>query len=213
MEIKENSQKKVLLSVLGVAILVVAVVGISFAAYQATVTFDETNSVSTGTIMVSYTEPTNAINITDAMPLSDANGMALSGENKTFDFTVSTRATNALTVPYVISLTRDASSTLANNEVKVYLTHADDSVVTDVTSGKALGAALVSSFGDHATRANTVTLATINDVFAGTGEAAKVTNYRLRLWVDENVAVSADSNSVKSYKALVNVDSAVKPVQ
>ena len=42
MEMKENSQKKVLLSVLGVAILVVAVIGISFAIYQTT--FDSSNS-------------------------------------------------------------------------------------------------------------------------------------------------------------------------
>ena len=62
---KENSQKKVLLSVLGVAILVVAVIGISFAAYTATFDTGE-NSISTGTIMVSYTESDNAINITNA---------------------------------------------------------------------------------------------------------------------------------------------------
>ena len=51
MEMKENNQKKVLLSVLGVAILVVAVVGISFAIYS---TSFETgaNSISTGTVTV-----------------------------------------------------------------------------------------------------------------------------------------------------------------
>ena len=63
---KENNQKKVLLSVLGVAILVVAVVGISFAIYSTSFETDA-NSISTGTVMVSYTEPTNAINITDGV--------------------------------------------------------------------------------------------------------------------------------------------------
>ena len=74
MEIKENSQKKMLLSVLGVAILVVAVIGISFAAYSATFDYGDANSIKTGTIMVSYTEPSNAINLEEAMPMSDTDG-------------------------------------------------------------------------------------------------------------------------------------------
>ena len=45
MEMKENSQKKVLLSVLGVAILVVAVIGISFAIYQTTFSSSNSNSI------------------------------------------------------------------------------------------------------------------------------------------------------------------------
>ena len=50
---EESGSKKVLLSVLGVAILVVAVVGISFAAFSFTNTSDE-NSIQTGTITMSY---------------------------------------------------------------------------------------------------------------------------------------------------------------
>ena len=75
MEMKENNQKKMLLSVLGVAILVVAVIGISFAAYS-TFFKSEANSVTTGTIMVSYDESGSAINVADAMPMTDENGAA-----------------------------------------------------------------------------------------------------------------------------------------
>lgn len=199
---KDNGQKKVLLSVLGVAILVVAVIGISFAAYNATIDSDE-NRITTGTIMVSYTEPTNAINITDAMPLSDDAGKALTGAGKTFDFTVSTQATNALTVPYTISLTKVAESTLADSEVKVYLTKGDNGTAV-------LEPTLVSALTDNAGRAGSKTLYSDQDVFDGTGEAAKTTNYSLRMWVDEKVEV--DATTSKTYKAKVNVDSAVTPI-
>lgn len=201
MEMKENSQKKVLLSVLGVAILVVAVIGISFAAYSATVNSKGENSIATGTIMVSYTEPTNAINITDAMPLSDENGKALSGTNKTFDFTVSTQATNALTVPYTISLTKVDSSSLADSEVKVYLTKDG----TDV-----LAPTLVSNLTANAARTGSKTLYSTQDVYSATGEAAKTSSYVLRMWVDESVTV--DATTSKSYIAKVNVDSTVTPI-
>lgn len=199
---KENSQKKVLLSVLGVAILVVAVIGISFAAYSTTFSSTTANSISTGTIMVSYTEPTNAINILDAMPMSDTDGKALSGAGKTFDFVVSTQASNALTVPYTITLTKEESSTLADNEVKVYLTKNGADVVTPT---------LVSALSDASgTRAGSKVLYSTSDVFNTTSEPAKTSNYVLRMWVDS--AVTVDSSSSKTYKAKVNVDSAVTPI-
>ena len=201
MEIKENSQKKMLLSVLGVAILVVAVIGISFAAYSATFDYGNANSIKTGTIMVSYTEPTNAISILDAMPLSDANGKALEGPGKTFDFSVSTQATNALTVPYTISLTKVAESTLGDDEVKVYLTK---------EGAEVLAPTLVSNLTANAARSGPKTLYTTQDVYNGTEKEAKITNYVLRMWVDEKVTV--DATTKKTYKALVNVDSTVTPI-
>ena len=203
MEIKENSQKKMLLSVLGVAILVVAVIGISFAAYNATFDSANANSIATGTIMVSYTEPSNAISILDAMPLSEDNGKDLTGPGKTFDFSVSTQATNALTVPYTISLTKVAESTLEDQYVKVYLTKGDTEV---------LAPTLVSNLAANSNpaRSGSKILYTTEDVYNGTGEAAKTTDYVLRMWVDETATV--DATTKKTYKALVNVDSAVTPI-
>ena len=201
MEIKENSQKKMLLSVLGVAILVVAVIGISFAAYSATFDYGNANSIKTGTIMVSYTEPSNAINLENAMPMSDDDGKALTGAGKTFDFSVSTQATNALTVPYTISLTKVAGSTLENGDVKVYLTK---------EGAEVLAPTLVSNLADNAARSGSKTLYTTQDVYNGTEKEAKTTDYVLRMWVDKNVTV--DATNKKTYKALVNVDSAVTPI-
>ena len=83
-----NSSKQILLSVLGVAILVVAVVGISFAAFSYSKAGEVSNTITTGTITMSYSEPTNGINLTDALPITDEAGKALSGDNNTFDFTV-----------------------------------------------------------------------------------------------------------------------------
>lgn len=206
MEMKENNQKKVLLSVLGVAILVVAVIGISFAAYSTTFKTD-TNSISTGTIMVSYTEPTNAINIPDAMPTSDAIGTTLSGAGKTFDFTVSTKATNALTVPYVITLTPDAENTLTNAQVKVYLTKGG----TAVSETPATNAKTVSQLAASTDREGSFVLHNDSDVYAAAGEEAKTSSYTLRMWVADSVTV--DNTSSSTYKAKVNVDSAVTPIQ
>ena len=45
-----NSSKQILLSVIGVAILVVAVVGVSFAFFSYTKTGSQTNTIQTGQI-------------------------------------------------------------------------------------------------------------------------------------------------------------------
>ena len=64
---QSNSSKQILLSVIGVAILVVAVVGVSFAFFNYTRT-GEANTVKTGTIVfeTSYT----GINVTNLFPVS-----------------------------------------------------------------------------------------------------------------------------------------------
>ena len=197
---KENSQKKVLLSVLGVAILVVAVIGISFAAYTATFDTGE-NSISTGTIMVSYTESDKAINITNALPIDDETGKALTGEGNTFDFTVSTQATNALTVPYTITLTPSSDeNTLTNDQVKVYLTKDEEQKLAPT-----LVSGLTPATG---TRTGSFVLHDDKDVYTKTGETAKSSSYVLRMWVDKNVTATKGL----TYKAKVNVDSSVKPV-
>ena len=208
MEMKENNQKKVLLSVLGVAILVVAVIGISFAAYS-TVFTSNANTVTTGTIMVSYNEPTSAILVNDAMPMSDANGKAQTGSGK-FDFTVSTKADNALTVPYEINLTKVTTGTptftsMADNQVKAYLTKGTTAVSETGTNGT-----LISALTSSTMRTGAKVLHADSDTFTGTGQSAKTTNYTLRLWIASSVNVSDASG--KEYHAKVNVDSHVNPL-
>lgn len=208
MEMKENNQKKMLLSVLGVAILVVAVIGISFAAYSTVFTSDA-NTVTTGTVMVSYNEPSNAILVEDAMPMADSDGIAQTGRGK-FDFTVSTKADNALTVPYEINLTKvttgdPAFTSMEDSQVKAYLTK--ESVAVNETGANGT---LISALTASTVRSGAKVLHSTSDVFTASDTAAKTTNYTLRLWIDHSVNYADVSG--KEYHAKVNVDSHVNPI-
>lgn len=212
---KENNQKKMLLSVLGVAILVVAVIGISFAAYS-TFFKSEANSVTTGTIMVSYDESGSAINVADAMPMTDANGAAQTGTG-VFNFSVSTHADNALTVPYEINLTKvtnDCTDTntpegcyasMADNQVKAYLVKGETPVNETTSAGT-----LISDLTASTVRSGAKVLHKDQDVYSTTGESAKTTNYTLKLWIEHDVDYSAVTG--KEYHAKVNVESHVNPL-
>ena len=72
-----NSSKQVLLSVIGVAILVVAVVGVSFAFFNYTRT-GSANTVRTGTI--SFTSSQSALTITTMFPIKLVNGEVANGD-------------------------------------------------------------------------------------------------------------------------------------
>lgn len=212
---EENGSKKVLLSVLGVAILVVAVVGISFAAFSFTKESGE-NSISTGSITMSYTEPENGIKISEAFPLDDSVGKTLTDEHESlkegdkayFEFTVATSASGVVNIPYEINVTVptvDADTELKNDQVKIYLTTVNGATETAVFEPK-----LVSALTASTTRSGSLVLHSATDSYAAVGTAAKSTTYRLRIWVDKNVDAAA--NSSKSYKVLVNVDSKVNSI-
>ena len=195
-ENSSNSSKQILISILGVAILIVAVVGISFAAFTYARTGTTTNTITTGTITMGYTEPTNGINLTDALPITDAAGKALSGDNNTFDFTVTATIAGTTTINYAITAVKGDGSTVADNGIKVYLTNQNDAEILAPTKVTALSKTV--SGNAAGAPADQYVLKT------GTYKAVGTTtdNYRLRMWVADDYVAPATS---QKYILKVNV--------
>ena len=206
---EEDNSRKVFLSVLGVAILLVAVVGVSFALYSTSSTGKD-NSISTGTITMSYTEPENGILLEHALPISDAAGKQLTGPGKVFTFTVATTASGTVTVPYEINITKEAS-TLADSAVAVYLTKGTIPTEEEVVAKK-LMSAVVTDSNKSERREDAYKLYETSVAYekghVKTGEAT--TTYNLRIWVD----AKADASTIngQEYKIKVNVDSKVNAI-
>lgn len=127
---KEKSDvKKIILSSLAVLVLVIAVIGISYAIWSRTFHGEKENSLKTGTVSFSYIESeTNHIYITDALPISDENGKKLSGDETVFDFTVSGSYGRSGNIFYDVYAT-PYEQTLPSEYVKVYMTDQNDSPV------------------------------------------------------------------------------------
>ena len=195
-ENSSNSSKQILISILGVAILIVAVVGISFAAFTYAKTGTTTNTITTGTITMGYTEPTNGINLTDALPITDTAGKALSGDNNTFDFTVTATIAGTTTINYAITAVKGDGCTVADDGIKVYLTDQNDAEVLAPTKVTALSKTASS---------NAAGAPADQDVLkTGTYKAAGTTSvyYRLRMWVADDYVAPATS---QKYTLKVNV--------
>lgn len=107
-------------------VLVLMVVGVSYAVWNQTFEGNKTNSITTGYISFNYTEgASNVINITDALPTSDDVGKKLSGGTNQFDFTVSANFSGVNKLHYEVFAT-PVSSTLDTKYIKVYLTDDKD---------------------------------------------------------------------------------------
>ena len=191
-----NSSKQILLSVLGVAILVVAVVGISFAAFSYSKTGEVSNTITTGTITMTYTEPTNGISLTDALPITDDAGKALKGDGKTFDFTVGATVAGTTTINYAITAVKDVTSDLPDTGVKVYLTSTSGETETAV-----LGPKLVSQLDKTVAGNDAGAPADQYVLKTGTYTATGTDNYRLRMWVDSNYGQQTGNANTTEFAA------------
>lgn len=200
-----NSSKQILLSVLGVAILIVAVVGISFAVFSYNKAGEVNNTISTGTITMSYNEPQNGINIENAVPMTEAQGKVLTADNEKFDFTVDCTIKGTTTVNYeVVAVKQTETSTIEDANIRLYLEESDDG--TTYTSAKEPTAYsnTLTSADDYGAPVGSMVL--YNGAFsanADTNQGVKQTKYfRLRMWVDSAYVVSGTSGT---YQVKVNV--------
>ena len=183
---RKNSSKQVLLSVLAVAILVVAVVGVSFAFFTYSKQGETVNTITTGTLVFSYNEPENGILLENAVPMSDSDAKTtlVSGRN-VFDFTVTSTINGNATINYEITAKESTDQsdigTLESKYVKVSLDKVDGGSETPVKA---------------ATHYDDLTAGTIavGDKLLGTGSATNsngspvTTTYRLRMWMAEQDA-------------------------
>lgn len=195
-ENSSNSSKQILISILGVAILIVAVVGISFAAFTYAKTGTTTNTITTGTITMGYTEPENGINLTDALPITDAAGKALSGDNNTFDFTVTATIAGTTTINYAITAVKGDECTVADDGIKVYLTDQNDAEILAPTKVTALS----KTVSGNAAGAPADQYVLKTGTYSTVGTTTE--NYRLRMWVADDYVAPATS---QQYILKVNV--------
>ena len=83
-----NNKKQLLLSIGLVLILVLMIVGISYAAFKFVGEGKKLNTITTGAITMEYEESTNTISMTGALPTTDATGKVRLTEGEYFDFTI-----------------------------------------------------------------------------------------------------------------------------
>lgn len=190
-----DDSKQVLLSVFGVALLIVAIVGISYAIFVFSAKSRVDNTVRSGGITFEYLEGDSVIDINDALPVSDEVGVK---QTKSFDFQVSSAIRGNTTVFYEVrakSLTVD--NKIDNQYIKIYLEKKDGGDFSTVLSPTAFKENPNTSLTNISVDTNTMLL------YSGrfSGKKATTTNYsdefRLKMWLSDKYLIDDVSRSFK----------------
>lgn len=180
-EKEEKASGSLYVSILAVLILLVAIFGISFATITFTKKSEDSNTIRTGVLRLSYQEDTNGIHIEEALPTPDDVGKKLSGVGQYFDFTVGTTISGKATIAYEISAEKDVNSTLRNEQVKLYLEKKEGALYEEEMAPTTFTP--LSSTTEWGTEKGTMLLA------SGTSSHTEEIPYRLRMWIKQDAVL------------------------
>ncbi len=202
----KSKSKQILFSVLGILSLLVITIGVTYAVFTYTKEGTTDNVVTSGTLKFLYTENNtngNGISITEAEPISDTKGKELVGDNNVFDFKVEGTNTGNEVIPYEVTLRKKATSTMGEDNIKVYL---QDGIDQTELLTPTLYSKLVQTTTDVGNNVE-------KSIYKG--EVAGNTNnylktFRLKMWLDENADLSVIGG--QTFTATVNVYSNAKVI-
>ena len=187
-----NNKRQLLLSIGLVLILVLMIVGISYAAFKFVGLGTKPNTITTGAITMKYEESTNTISMNNALPTTDATGKVRLTAGEYFDFTLSGTIKGTENINWEIAAEDVTTGTkkIDGKYIKLYLTSLDENnnetevmKPTVYTTEKA-----ENTYTGRPT--NMMSLA------KGTTSTSFSTKYRLRMYVDESYNPQGDGGNL-----------------
>ena len=194
-----DKKRQLLLSIGLVLILVLMIVGISYAAFKFVGEGKKPNTITTGAITMEYTESTNTISMTGALPTTDATGKVRLTAGEYFDFTIKSNIQGNANINWEITAEDVTTATrkIDGKNIKLYLTKLNGDNEEEVMAPKVY--TTESTENTYTGRpANMMSLA------KGTMSASETTNYRLRMYVDESYNPQGDGGDL-SFSIKINV--------
>ena len=191
-KIKDKLKNNKALMISLVAVLIILIGGVSYAAYNYSFVGKD-SKLESGSVSIKFLESnTNVIDLKNALPISDSEGK----KGNSFNFAVTSEASYDTGMKYTLNLKKLSVDTgytsLNDNQVKIYLT---DSGNNDLVSPT-----LISGLSNNKLYEKTNNHSSTN---------TKITDkYKLRVWVDSNVDASSwDQGTKLEYKFKIDVDS------
>ncbi len=224
---KKEGTKRLIFTILGVLLLIASVFTISFAVFIFEDTSNHYNSIETGTsdgntnkkpsgnkskpkpkptpsgetIVFSYNEDSNGIELVNAIPIDDNVGKNLTNSDKAhginqgyFDFSVKASGKSNKKVKYDVYATLENGSNMDNKYIKVYLTDDNNNPYEGYTDQIPVFDDLSQYGSDSKSK----------KLYSGSiiAKDTNVHKFRLRLWVAKDYS---DASTSKTFKMKINV--------
>ena len=195
-----SKNRKSYLVIILVTVLLLVVIGISYAAFSYTGIGQKLNTITTGAISMEYVENTNVISMNNALPTTDSTGKKLSASGEYFDFTVKSSIAGNTDINYEIAANEENGNTFDGKNVKFYLTK----VNSDGSEEEAMPPKTYSE--DPTGNVYTGRPSDMMSLFVGNLNQQGDTEikYRLRLWIDESYNPQNDNGGL-IYKVKIRI--------
>ena len=193
MKKKENIVIIVLL-----VLMLVAIIGVSYAAFNFSQQGNTPNKITTGSITMTYTESDNKISLNGALPTTDKTGMVRLTAGEYFDFNVSSQITGDVNINYEISAKEVGDGTIDGSNIKLYLTKLNDDGTEE--------ALMVPEVYNVEANANDYTGRPSGEMslYTSSMNSSESNNYRLRMYVDEGYNPQGDGGNL-TFTVQINV--------
>ena len=189
--------KKEILVIGLILLMILALIGVSYAAYTYTGLGTKVNTITTGSITMTYTESSNTISLTGALPTTDKTGKVRLNSGEYFDFTVSSKITGNVNINYEISAKKE-SGTLEDKYIKLYLTR----VREDGTEEELMSPEIYNE--EASSNSYTGRPSGEMSLYTSSMSSSESNTYRLRMYVDESYNPQGDGGG-KTFSVKVNV--------
>ena len=178
-------------------LLVIALIGVSYAAFRFTGVGQRENTITTGSITMSYEESSNTISLNGALPTTDETGMVRLNPGEYFDFTVSSTITGDVNINYEISAKEVGDGTIDGSNIKLYLTRLTETGEEQVMSPRV--------YSEESTSNNfTGRPANEMSLYTSSMSSSESYKYRLRMYVDEGYNPQGDGGNL-TFSVKINV--------
>ena len=195
--IKEHKKELVIVGLM--LLLIIALIGVSYAAFSYSKTGSKVNSITTGSITMTYTETDNTISLSGALPTTDATGKVRLTEGEYFDFTVSSKIAGNVNINYEISA-KDVTTSerkIDGSNIKLYLTRLTDDGEEELMTPE--------TYNEEAS-SNSYTGRPSGEMslYTSSMNSSESNNYRLRMWVSEDYNPQGDGGNLE-FSVKINV--------
>ena len=180
-----------------ILLLVVTIVGVSYAAFSYSKRGEKVNTITTGQIVMTYTETDNIIQIDGALPTTDKTGTVQLKAGEYFDFNISSTIVGNVNINYEISAKEVGESTIDGSNIKLYLTKLNGSEEEPLMTPETY---------HEESEENTYTGRPAGEMslYKGSMNSSENNNYRLRMYVDENYNPQGDGGGL-TFSVKINV--------
>ncbi len=193
-------KKREKIIIIVVLVMVLAIIGVSYAAFRFMGEGQRANTITTGSITMTYTESSNTISLNGALPTTDATGKKRLTDGEYFDFTVSSNIVGDVNINYEISA-KDVTTSerkIDGSNIKLYLTRLTDDGEEELMTPE--------TYNEESSE-NTYTGRPSGEMslYTSSMNSSESNRYRLRMWVDEDYNPQGDGGNLQ-FSVQINVN-------